>query len=117
MSSSMLMGAPQNDQIYAAAAEYNQSDFAHLSPEEQNTQFDISMCYDKEEATPQCKHHNKHDPMCSICVQALTGDAVALTGSAKKECSTKAANLDSVVHSKTDANGSNIEVTWVGGFS
>ena len=43
MPSSMLMDAPQNNQNCAIAGEYVQSDFAHLSPEEQHTQFNISM--------------------------------------------------------------------------
>ena len=113
MPSSMLMDAPQNNQICAAAGEYDQSGFAHLSPEEQHMQFNICMGCDKEAATPHCQHHNKHDPKCFICVQARTRDAMALTGSAKKERSMEAANLDSVVHSEPDANGSSIDVIMV----
>ena len=85
MPSSMPMDAPKNNQICAIAGEYDQSDFAHLSPEKQHTQFNISMGCSKETATPHCQHHNKHDPECFICAQARTRDAMALTGSAKKE--------------------------------
>ena len=91
------------------AESYDQVCFGTCSPEDQQLQFYLSMGATEHD----CKTHHLFDPKCKICVESKMRDKSAFKGAATKERPLLTANLDCMISSQQDVNGTVTDLTMV----
>ena len=98
-----------NREVSAIATNYSQVMYADRSPEEQQMQFFMSMGM----VDDHCKDHLEFNPHCAVCVKSKMRDSPAKKGAATKERPVECADVDCMISTDPDNNGTTVDMTMI----